>query len=74
MIWKRLLENKCPTCGSDLEPDGKFIVCSDEECKFKIGQDRMTDIVANLSSQQFAEEEELEDNSYKEGYGQFDLR
>lgn len=49
MKWQNLKQNKCPKDNNPLTAttDGRVVYCSEMECSFKIGADRMTEIVNN---------------------------
>lgn len=50
MNWKKLKSNKCPECGSNLDPaerDG-LIFCGKSLCGFKIYIDRLSEIVSGM--------------------------
>ena len=52
MDWWALRKNKCPKCGSELEPaDGHILIyCSSNRCDFSITEQRMKEIVQSQNA------------------------
>ena len=48
MNWKKLKDNKCPKCSSDLKADNCCYVCSRIDCTFTIRQKKFEKIVNDL--------------------------
>ncbi len=69
MQWKNLAKNKCPKCEADLIPNEenlKLIICKKGSCNFKISEQKMREIVADINSQEVDKRyqaEEIEKNN-----------
>lgn len=47
MIWARLKENKCPTCGNNLVPhDSEYLRC--DKCTFSISVVKAKSIIQSM--------------------------
>jgi hypothetical protein len=55
--WKKLLDYTCPICESQLHNEDNLLIheCSNEDYMFRITEERMTDIVHDLTKSPFEE-------------------
>ena len=65
--WENLKDNKCPQCGRAFENfRGEIIYC---DCGFKIGQNKLKNIIADMTLRESKKENDKKADKILEGYG-----